>query len=92
MELIVSLYNFFVFVNKEDSVNIIIAVYIDNLLVCECFINQINNILKHLQSKFKITNLSEVANYLSIEINIEANFITVHQTAYIYNMLQYFKM
>lgn len=77
VSLIVSLYDSFVFVNEEDFINIIIAVYVNDLLVCECSLNQINNILKHLQSEFEITNLDEVANYLIIKIDIEVNSITV---------------
>ena len=39
--------------------------------------NLIDHILKHLQSKFEMTDLEEVANYLGIKFNITTNFITV---------------
>lgn len=92
VRLIVSPYDPSVFVNKGDSVNIIIAIHVNDLLVCGHSMNQINNILKHLQSEFEMTNLSEIINYLGMEIDIETDSIMIHQTAYIYDMLQYFKM
>ena len=66
------------FINKGLTVNIIITVYINNLLICDNFINLINQVLKHLQSKFKITDLKEIINYLNMKIDITADFITVY--------------
>ena len=86
----VSLYNSSVFINKESTVNIIITVYIDNLLICGNSINLINHILKHLQSKFKMTDLKEVVNYLDMEIDITADFITICQYEYIQSVLKHF--
>ena len=71
-------YDLSVFINKGLTVNIIITAYINDLLVYDNFINLIDYVLKHLQSKFKITNLKEVANYLGIKINNIANFIIVY--------------
>ena len=66
------------FINKELTVNMIVAIYVDNLLICGSFMNLIDCILKHLQSEFEMTDLEEVANYLNMEIDITADFITVH--------------
>ena len=67
-----------VFINKELMINIIIAAYVNDLLICGSFMNLVNYVLKHLQSKFEMTDLGEVANYLGMEIDITANSITVH--------------
>ena len=37
-----------------------------------------------------MTDLKEVANYLSIKINITADFITVYQYKYIQSVLKHF--
>ena len=66
------------FINKGLTVNIIVAAYVDDLLICDNSMNLINQVLKHLQSKFKMTDLKEVANYLGIKIDVTADFITVY--------------
>ena len=76
-------YNSSVFINKKLTVNIIIAAYVDDLLICGNSINLVDCILKHLQNKFEMTDLKKVVNYLNIEIDIAADFITVHQHKYI---------
>ena len=78
------------FINKESTVNIIIAAYINDLLICDNSINLIDYILKHLQSEFKMTNLKEVVNYLDIKIDVTADSITVHQHKYIQLVFEYF--
>ena len=52
VKLIVSFYNLSIFINESVTVNIIITVYVDNLLICSCSLKQINNVLKHLQIEF----------------------------------------
>ena len=90
IRLAVSSYDFSVFINKELMINIIIAVYINNLLICDNSMNLVDYVLKHLQSKFKMIDLGEVINYLGIEIDIITDFITVHQHGYIQSVLKHF--
>ena len=59
-------------------INIIVAAYVNDLLVCDNSMNLVDYVLKHLQSKFEMTDLEEVANYLSMKLNITADSITVH--------------
>ena len=92
IKLMVSFYDSSVFINKELTVNIIIAVYVDDLLICGNSMNLIDYVLKHLWSKFKMTDLEEVANYLGMEINVTADFITVCQHRYIQSVLEHFCM
>ena len=92
IEFVVSLYDLSVFINKGSTVNIIIAAYVNDLLVCGSSMDLINQVLKHLQSEFKMTDLGEVANYLGMEIDVTADFITVHQCEYIQSVLEHFCM
>ena len=80
------------FINKGSTVNIIITVYVNDLLICDNFMNLIDCILKHLQSKFKMTDLEEVANYLDMEFDVTADSITVCQHGYIQSVLKHFHM
>ena len=48
IELMVSPYDLSVFINKGLMVNVIIAAYVDDLLICDSSINLIDHILKHL--------------------------------------------
>ena len=48
IELVVSPYDPSVFINKGSTVNIIIAVYVNNLLVCDSSMNLVDYVLKHL--------------------------------------------
>ena len=92
IELKVSPYDPSVFINKESTVNIIVAVYVDNLLICGSSMNLVDYVLKYLQSKFEMTDLGEVVNYLGMEIDITADSITVHQCGYIQSVLKCFCM
>ena len=92
IKLVVNPYDPSVFINKGLTVNIIVAAYINDLLICDSFMNLVDCILKHLQSEFEMTDLEEVANYLNIKLNIAANFITVCQCEYIQSVLKCFCM
>ena len=90
IEFVVSLYNPSVFINKGLTVNIIIVTYVDDLLICGSFMNLVDYVLKHLQSKFKMTDLGEIVNYLGMKFNITADSITVYQYKYIQSVLKCF--
>ena len=64
--------------------NLIMTVYVNDLLICDEFMKLINNVLKHLQTEFEMTDLGEVVNYLDMKIDVAVNdSITVHQNEYI---------
>ena len=64
--------------------NLIVMIYVNDLLIYNEFMKLINNVLKHLQTEFKIIDLSEVMNYLDMKIDVVFNDnITVHQSEYI---------
>ena len=78
IKFVISSYNLSVFINKGLTVNMIIAAYVNDLLICDSSMNLIDYILKHLQSKFEMTDLGEVTNYLGMKLDVTADFITVH--------------
>ena len=86
----INLYNLSMFINKRLTVNIIVAVYINDLLIYNSFMNLIDQVLKHLQSKFKITDLKRIVNYLGIKIDVTADSITVYQYEYIQLVFKHF--
>ena len=92
IELMISLYDPSVFINKGLMVNVIIAAYVDDLLVCGSSMDLVDCILKHLQSKFEMTDLGEVVNYLGMEFDVTADFITICQHGYIQSLLKHFCM
>ena len=73
-------------------INIIIAAYVNDLLICGNSMNLVDYVLKHLQSKFKMTDLGEVVNYLGMKIDVTADSITVYQYKYIQSILKHFCM
>ena len=78
------------FINKRLTVNIIVAAYVNDLLVCDSSMNLVDYVLKHLQSEFEMTDLGEVVNYLGMEIDVTADSITVYQHEYIQSVLKHF--
>ena len=77
IELVISFYDLSVFVNKGLLMNLIVTVYVNDLLICSEFMKLINNVLKHLQTEFEMTDLSEVMNYLNMKINVAVSKIIV---------------
>ena len=78
------------FINKKLIGNFIITVYVNDFLICDNFMNLINQVLKHLQSKFEIADLKEIINYFNIKIDVTADSIIVCQYKYIQLILDYF--
>ena len=68
------------------------TVYVNDLLICDEFMKLINNVLKHLQTEFKMTDLDEVMNYLDMKIDVAADKIIVCQCDYIQTVLKWFDM
>ena len=65
--------------------NVIIAVYVDDLLLCGSSSNTLNQLEKHLQQHFKMTNLRQVSHYLDMEVDVSegSKSITIRQSTYI---------
>ena len=74
--------------------NVIIAAYIDNLLLCGSDFHALNQLEKHLQQHFKMMNLRQVSHYLDMEVDVSesSELITIRQSTYIQSMLECFNM
>lgn len=75
-----SLYNSVLYFNSQSTY---VAVYIDDLYTIEPDLSLMNELKTQLVSKFKITDLGPMANYLGIEISQEKDTIIVTQIVYI---------
>lgn len=84
-------YDSCIYSNSDGS--LLLALYVDDGLVAGQFENKVFELLAKLKEKFKTTD-SEAKCYLGIEIdyNTEAKKIRIHQSAYVRNLLQRFKM
>ena len=74
--------------------NVIIAVYINDLLLCRLSFNTLNQFEKCLQQHFKMTNFRQVFHYLSMKVNVSegSELIMIKQSIYIQSMLECFNM
>ena len=79
-------------INKDK--NIIICVYIDDLVIISLSIDTIDSTMKSLEKYFKLKNLGLVKNYLGIDIdlNISKAYIKLNQSKYIKKILDKYKI
>jgi hypothetical protein len=85
-----------VYIKKELSrgqLPLIVAIYVDNLIITGSNIGRINVLKRALERTFNITDLREVKNLLGIEIQrLEDGSIFLYQTRYIKDTLRQFHM
>ena len=75
-------------------IEIIIEVYVDDLLLIDFDINDIREIKKSLMSQFEMINLESMKHYLDMKIvrNRQNRIIKFIQITYLKNMLTRFEM
>jgi hypothetical protein len=67
---------------------IMVAIYVNNLVIISSSIEHINQIKTKLLAKFNITDLKEIKNLLGIEIlRLEDGSVFIHQNRYLTNTL-----
>lgn len=71
---------------------ILIAVYVDDIIIASKDIEQMKILKKHLSQEFETRDLGEARYCLGIEFNREGNSITLHQKEYIIDILHQFGM
>lgn len=83
-----------VYIKNANSKIIIIATYIDDLLLLSNDVNLKNTIKEKLQSTFKMKDLGEASKFLGINISRNRNggTISIDQTEYIEEILERFNM
>lgn len=81
----------FYHIGKGENM-LLIAVYVDDVLIASRDQKAINNIVKDISQHFDIKNLGEVSYCLGIEFSREGSAITMRQGGYIDEILKKFKM
>ena len=69
----------------------IIAVYVDDILIFKDNDKNMKKIQDLLTRWFKITELDKMSHYLNMEIDIDDDKTSIYQTNYLMNVLNYFK-
>ena len=69
----------------------IIAVYINNILIFEDNNKNIKKIQDLLARWFKMTDLDKMSHYLDMEIDIDDSKTSIYQINYLTNVLNYFE-
>ena len=81
------LFDYFVFIHKND---IIIAIYVNDLLLIESKFSDVFNFKNKLMIRFRVKNLNEVTFYLKIKIiqNKQNKKIKLSQTIFIKRLIK----
>ena len=76
-----------VFVKKEEVSVIIIAVYVDDLILITDCMQRMSEIKKFLSEKFKMKDLGKLHYCLGITVDQKDGFVKIHQEHYIQKIL-----
>jgi hypothetical protein len=81
-----------IFINKE--LNIIISLYVDNLVIIRPNLNTIKSFIKELKKYFKLKDLGLIKDYLGVEVNYDLNkgVLKLSQTKYLTKVLERFNI
>jgi hypothetical protein len=81
-----------VYVNKDTG--IILAMWVDDLLIFGKNMDQINELKAQLQGQFEMKDLGDLKYFLGIHVtrNREERSLTISQSAYIHQILERFRM
>ena len=69
----------------------IIAVYVNNILIFRDNNKNIKKIQDSLTKQFKMTDLDKISYYLDMKIDIDDDKTSIYQTNYLINVLNYFR-
>src|SRR5436190_9911481 len=79
-----------IFINH--NISIIIAVYMNDLLLVESTAESFQNLKNKLKNQFKMTNMNLAEDYLDIEISQQSEKIMLIQSVFILEILKCFEM
>lgn len=73
--------------------DMIIAIYVDDLLICGSALKLMEKVQQHLRDRFKMTDLGVTSHYLGMEVNYEPSkgILSIHQSTYIRKILVKFR-
>ncbi|KAL8116648.1 hypothetical protein AgCh_022990 [Apium graveolens] len=81
-------YEHAVYTKKEGNKSLIVAVYIDDLLITNTSTSIIERFKKEMSTHFDMSDLGKLAYYLGIEVQQSGGLIKLKQTAYAKKMLE----
>ena len=71
---------------KEE---LVVGVYVDDLMVTRARAEDIDGFKHEMATRFKVSNLGALSNYLSIEVRQGKQSISLGQRAYVENLLEH---
>lgn len=71
-----------VYTRKEGENNLIVAVYVDDLLVTGSDVSMIESFKKQMSQKFEMTDMGKLSYYLGVEVEQSKGCIKLKQTGY----------
>ena len=74
------------------NIDIIVAVYMNDLLLVESTAESLQNLKDKLKDQFEMTSMNLAENYLGIEISQQSDKITLIQSVFILEILKHFEM
>ena len=75
-------YEHAVYTRREGGEVLVVAVYVDDLLVTGTSVENINKFKKEMSSVFDMSDLGKLSYYLEMEVNQRDGHIELRQTAY----------
>lgn len=81
-------YEYVVYTRREGDEVLIIAVYVDDILITGIKVSNIVRFKKQMAQKFEMSDLGKLSYYLGIEVSREGDHIVLKQTAYAQKLLE----
>ncbi|KAG6480984.1 hypothetical protein ZIOFF_057575 [Zingiber officinale] len=80
------------YTSGEGEANILVGVYVDDLIVTGSITEEINKFKQQMMMEFEMSNLGLLSYYLGIEVEQQKNRILHRQSTYAKKILSQFKM
>lgn len=81
-----------IFIYKDQNIYLIIAIYVDDIMVIGNSNDYINNVISRLSKSFNLREVTKRNTFLGIDIKQESGKIIISQNNYISKLLKRFKM
>lgn len=81
-------YEHAVYTKREGDECLIVAVYVDDLLITGSSVSNINKFKQEMKNKFEMSDLGKLAYYLGIEVDQRNKYIELRQSAYARKLLE----
>lgn len=81
-------HDYSLFTLKKDADNVVILVYVDDLLITGSNTKMINEAKENLHKHFKLKGLGELRYFLGIKVLRSAEGVLLNQTKYVLKLFQ----